>query len=328
MTRRLMPILLVVLVMAGCGTEPPSTPYRTQAPGLSPVLLSSSLDPNLPAPGNEALAVQPGDPVLARLSAPAAPAFAAAASNPVIFWNERTAALGAALPPPLLARDYALVQAGIFDALVASHDNARGNLDENAVAAGVAYEVLSYLFPSHAGTIASDAVAQAHVTKGNGPALGGWNLGRAVGKQFVKRGERDGSTATFTGPMPTGDGIWTGTNPVLPMAGTWETWILSSGSQVVPEDPYRFGSPPDLADVNEVLQVSLARTPEMIAIVHKWADVSPPTIWNGMLNSRLPSSGMSVIEAARASAYLNMTLADAFITCWGCKFKFWCARPF
>ena len=128
--------------------------------------------------------------------------------------------------------------------------------------------------------------------------------------------------------MPSGDGIWTGTNPVLPMCGTWKTWVLSSGSEFQPEPPYAFGSVEDLRDVDEVYEVSLHRTPEEIAIVHKWADLPPPTIWNHLLNQRIESQGLDIVTSARASAYANVAMADAFIECWNCKYKYWIARPF
>jgi len=158
--------------------------------------------------------------------------------------------------------------------------------------------------------------------------LGAWSMGRAVGRLVVVRGKGDGSSTPFPGPMPTGDGIWTGANPVLPMCGTWEPWIIPSGSDIQPTPPYAFGSAEDMQDVQEVLDVSLQRTPEQIEIVHKWADTPPPTIWNGLLNDRIDALDLDLITSARAHAYLNAAMADAFICCWATKYKYWTARPF
>src|SRR5437773_7942777 len=47
-----------------------------------------------------------------------------------------------------------------------------------------------------------------------------------------------------------------------------------------------------------------------------------------MLNARIESRGLSAVEAARAQAFLDVAMADAFIECWACKFKYWIARPF
>ena len=34
------------------------------------------------------------------------------------------------------------------------------------------------------------------------------------------------------------------------------------------------------------------------------------------------------VAASRAHAFINMALADAFVTCWATKYRYWIARPF
>jgi len=252
-------------------------------------------------------------------------------SNAVVVWNRVTTELGTAapaLPPPALARAYALVQVGIYEAVSVAGDRRRGALPEHALAAGVASRVLEYLFPASAERIEEVTAQEMALDGETSGALGAWALGSAVGRLVVARGQSDGSTAAYTGTPPTGEGFWTGTNPVLPMCGSWKTWMLSSASELTPDPPYAYGSAQDLADVQEVLDVSLNRTPDMIAVVHKWADTSPPAIWNGLLNDRIESQSLDLVTSARASAFLNMAMADAFIECWACKYTFWTARPF
>ena len=237
--------------------------------------------------------------------------------------------LAAKLPPPMFARDYALVQVAIHDALVAAYDPRRDKLPDRVVAAGAASRVLAYLFPGDAGPI--QTLAEAELTFVSAPAghvRRAWGLGRSVGRLAVEHGTRDGSDAVFTGTPPSGEGIWTGTNPLLPMCGTWKTWLITSGSEFAPEPPYAFGSPEDLRDMQEVYEISLHRTPEQIAIVHKWADLPPPTIWNDLLNDRIEESNLDLAGSARAHAYLNMAMADGFVSCWETKYRFWTARPF
>jgi hypothetical protein len=250
--------------------------------------------------------------------------------NPVCDWNRLTASLskGAGLPPPLVARQFALVHVAIYDALRAG-GHPRHNLPSRALMAGAASEVLLDLFPSAAAAIDEAARAQlGQINENRGRTLAAWMVGRAVGRLAVSRGHRDGADAVYTGTPPSGDGIWTGTRPVLPMCGTWKTWVIQSGSEVRPEPPYAFGSAQDLADVAEVQDVALHRTAEQIAIVHKWADVSPPTIWCSLLDDRIEAQGLDEFEAARAQAYLCVALADAFISCWHEKYSSWIARPF
>jgi PAP2 superfamily protein len=322
----LLPFLLM-LAAGGCGRENLLTPTRQISSGSADLVVL-----NLPAPGSEAASISPTDRAAFDRASLAPARQPAGDANVVVFWNRLTRELGTGappLPPPALARAYALVQVGIYEALVVSGDKRRGSLPEHAVAAGVASSVLGYLFPSRLARIEEATAEQLALDGGaSGSALGGWALGRAVGRAVVARASSDGSATPYTGTPPTGDGIWTGTNPVLPMCGTWRTWVLKSGSEVEPEPPYAFGSAQDLADVQEVLDVSLNRTPEQIAIVHKWADVSPPAIWNELLNTRIESLHLGLAEAARVHAYLNMAMADAFIECWACKYAYWTARPF
>ncbi|HEY2923475.1 MAG TPA: vanadium-dependent haloperoxidase [Candidatus Eisenbacteria bacterium] len=335
MRTHLRPILAFLLALAssGCARESILAPAGEALSSVaSPYfVIHSPEDPRLPAPGLEAAGAAPEDRTLfERLSARAIPLRTSEDAGAVVFWNRITRELGleARLPPPALSRAYALVQVGIYEALVVSGDRRRGRLPENSVAAGVASRVLGYLFPAKLARIEAAIAEQIALDGGlSGSALGGWSVGRAVGRAVVTRAMGDGSNVPFTGTAPTGDGIWTGTNPVLPLCGTWRTWVLVSGAEIQPEPPCAFGSPQDLLETQEVLDVSLNRTPEQIAIVHKWADTPPPTIWNDLLNDRIVSLGLDLVASARAHAYLNVAMADAFIECWACKYTYWTARP-
>lgn len=127
---------------------------------------------------------------------------------------------------------------------------------------------------------------------------------------------------------PSGPGKWTGTNPIGSLFGHQKTYILSSGAEFQPPPPYPFGSDEDLADVQAVIDAAHSRTSEQIAIVHKWADLPPPTIWNNMINDRIENRNLSIYESARASAYLNTAMYDSFVSCWYTKYTYWTARPF
>lgn len=322
-------VLSLAILVAGCGTSAPTSPLADRGPDGAPrtFLVASPVDSRLPAAGNEAAALVDEDRALA---ASAHDVALVSTANPALTWNGLTTELAAAerLPPPLFARAYALVHAGIADALVSARDRRRGPLSESAVAAGAAYEILRYLFPDAAERISTEATAQAGLSQGSGRVFGGWALGRAVGRLAVDRGKRDGSDAAFAGSMPTGLGIWTGTNPVLPLCGTWKCWLIREGADFQPEPPYAYGSAEDLQDVADVAQAVLARTPEQVEIVHKWADRSPPAIWNGLLVQRLEAAHADPVASARALAWLHTTMADAFISCWSTKYLHWVARPF
>jgi hypothetical protein len=330
---RTLAIPVLLFLATSCSRNNPLSPASPGGTHLSDPrsFVISTGDPRLPAPGREASSATTLDRAAFERLAQLSSSTQAVDANAVVFWNRIVRELGidAKQPPPLLSRSYALVQVGINDALVASGDRRRGQLPEHAVAAGVASSVLAYLFPAKVERIDEATAEQLALDGGlTKSALGGWSVGRAVGRAVVARAAGDGYDTPYTGTPPTGDGIWTGVNPVLPMCGTWRTWVIESGSAIQPEPPYTYGSDQDLAEVQEVLDVSLSRTPEQIAIVHKWGDLSPPAIWNDLLNDRIESQGLSLMASARAHAYLNVAMADAFIECWACKYQYWTARPF
>jgi len=252
--------------------------------------------------------------------------------NPVTYWNNTTANIGVAagLAPPSFSRAYALVHVAIYDALAARYSRRRHDLVDNAVIAGAAAKVLLYLFPDDSMHIYLGLRLQLQPEHDISAhrILRSWVLGRRVGELIVERGKADGSDAVYSGTPPGGDGIWTGVRPALPMAGTWKTWILSSGMEVQPEPPFRFGSHADSVDLQEVYDSSLHLTVEQFEIVHKWADFPPPIIWNNLLRWRIDAQHMKLVQSARAYAYLNMAMYDAFVSCWATKYTYWIARPF
>lgn len=321
----------VMITLAGCGARNPVAPVTDSGSDAAdqPFVLTSALDARLPAPMEEARDAGATDLVITGHGGAPREERRRASPDPVLFWNGLTTTLGraAGLPPPRFARAYALTHVAIYDALIAGSDAARGKLGGPALAAGAASRVLTYLFPSAATDIAAAAAAQL-AGADSLAALRSWRLGARVGDLVVLYGKNDRSDTPFTGTIPTGPGVWSGNSPVLPMCGEWKTWILRSGDEFKPEPPYPFESQLDLADVAEVLEIAKHRTPEQIAIVHKWADRSPPEIWCGLLNDEITARHLSLRQAARAHAFLNVTMYDAFVECWSCKYKYWIARPF
>ncbi len=260
-----------------------------------------------------------------------APLMAAAPNvpNSVVVWDRLTAVLGLAhkMPAPFLAHDYALVHVAMFDALLSNNEK---TLPETAIVAGAASNVLMYLFVSNATAISETFNSQlATVTGYTGDQINtATKTGENVGDAVVAYAETDGSVAAWDGVMPTGPCIWTGSNPVGPVFGFQKTFILTSGKEFQPPPPYQCGSPQDLQDIQAVIDTHNNLTPEKIAIVHKWADLPPPTIWNNMLNDRISNHSLTTFDAARASAYLNVGMYDAFVSCWAVKYVYWTARPF
>jgi membrane-associated phospholipid phosphatase len=257
-------------------------------------------------------------------------------NNAIVSWNQMMTVIGSQknMPAPYLASDYALMHVAIYDALLQSTNNTDNSIPlEEAVIAGAAAEVLAYLFPEHLTSIAAFEERQLTHIAGhdNSQIVDSRTIGHDVAKKviaYAETGNNSSDEEWWNLKMPSGPGKWSGTNPTGSSFGYERTYILSSGAEFQPPPPYPFGSAEDLADVQAVIDAAHSRTPEQIAIVHKWADLPPTTIWNEMLNERIESYNLTILESARASAYLNTAMHDSFVSCWYTKFTYWTARPF
>jgi PAP2 superfamily len=224
--------------------------------------------------------------------------------------------------PPRAARALALLSVAMRDA---SH---LPDALQDAAVGGAAATVLSYLFPDRAAAfeeLLADEQPRYAVA-----------IGRVVGARLVVRGRNDGSGAVWQGTVPVGPGLWVPTPPgflppLEPLAGTWRTWNIPSGSSFRPGPPPAFGTPAYAAEVREVYDVSRALTDEQRRIADFWADgagtVTPPGHWNRIAIDVIRSHSLDAHAAARVLAALNTAQADAFIACWDTKFTYWSERP-
>ncbi len=324
----LLALALGALVAPGCASSPVATaPEAVLTDPASPYLLG----PEMAAAVAELEAGLPALPAETSTGVPPAEAAGEPAAAACLRWNALTTTLAAEsrLPPPLFARAYALVSVACHDGLVAGGREEHAPLDGACAVGGAAADVLVELFPASGARIEDALAAEVAVaTRANpGAAHRGLAFGHLAGRVAVRIARRDGSANVYSGTVSTGDGSWTGTNPVLPACGTWRTWVATDGAEFSPPAPYAFGSAEDLADVAAVSDAAAARTPEQEAIVHKWADRSPPAIWNALLREEISARNLSVADAARVQASMNMALHDAFVSCWRAKYAYWTARP-
>jgi hypothetical protein len=227
--------------------------------------------------------------------------------------------------PPRAARGLAYLSAGMYGAATTG-----GSHRDDAVA-GAAATVLLYLYPDEAAGIDALAHELADVTSA------AYARGRKVGQRLVVRAQGDGSDAVWTGSPPVGDGYWVPTPPgyvyppLEPLAGTWRTWNLRSGSEFRPGPPPAYGSPTFVAEMNEVYTVSQSLTEEQRRIADFWADGvgtwTPPGHWNAIAIDLVSAAGWSTLDSTRLFAVLNTAQADGFIAGWDAKYTYWSIRP-
>ena len=208
---------------------------------------------------------------------------------------------------------------------------------EHAVAAGAASAVLAYLFPAEAGSLAAMAqeAAQSRVVAGvqyPSDARAGLELGRAVAARVVEYGRSDNSDAKWTGTVPTGPGIWNGTNPLGVAELLWKPWVLPSTDQFRLPPPPAHDSEQRAAELAEVK--TFQRTPQTNGFAFQWqfgvyGGPNVHVLWNRYVSQKLFEQKLdsNAPWAARAYSLLSVGYMDAYIASQDSKFAYWVARP-
>jgi membrane-associated phospholipid phosphatase len=226
---------------------------------------------------------------------------------------------------------------------------------EHAVTAGAASEVLAYLFPAVAQQFADLAqeAATSRVQAGvqfPSDAAAGLALGRAVGARVVEYAKNDGADVPWTGSVPVGPGLWQGTNPLEPLAGTWKPWVLGSGSDLRLGAPPAYDSEQKAAELNEIREFLKTGVANPVAFYWPRDPVGRPYEGSAPVATAQASFRWAVLNhllwgeqvadkvlqyrldtnpprAARTYALVSVAGYDAMVACWDSKYAYWAARP-
>ena len=110
-----------------------------------------------------------------------------------------------------------------------------------------------------------------------------------------------------------------------PNAGTWKTWVLSSGREL------RLAPPPDQTTTeNELTELeSLAQQRNAAALeqIYFWDTGSPGFRWNELALQQALKNGIGGPRASRIMALLNVAIYDATIAAWDSKYAYNRPRP-
>jgi membrane-associated phospholipid phosphatase len=204
---------------------------------------------------------------------------------------------------------------------------------EHAATAGAAAAILTYLFPEDAALFAETAAAagRSRVIAGvNYPSdvEAGLALGQAVADKVIGWAKTDGSDAVWDGVIPTGPGIWNGQNPVLPLSGTWGTWVLSSGDQLRPPPPPAYDSPEIQADLTEIKTLTRTFPITQKALYWHTFETAYP-LWYKQASLRLFEYGLDRNAPYAALVYSALAVAqhDVIVACFDAKYAYWFIRP-
>ena len=207
---------------------------------------------------------------------------------------------------------------------------------EHAATAAAAAGVLAYFFPSEAASFQAlaEEAARSRLYAGlqyPSDYFAGLELGRQVAARVIERARADGSDAVWTGTVPTGPCMWTGTNPGNVTATGWRPILLSSAGEFRPPPPPACTSAEALAQVADVR--NFPRSPAAFNTNYKafyWQSPQGIQTWpyvfanKWIFEDRLDQNPP---RAARAYALIAASFFDSFIASQDGKFTYWYLRP-
>ncbi len=254
-------------------------------------------------------------------------------------------------PPPLVAKQLAMVHVAMFDAVNAinpQYESYALNIapqtgaSEIAAAAAAAHRVASVLYDLPVQIAKWDAtLAESLESIPDGAAKTlGLEVGRKAADAILAKRADDGADTVSNYVSGTDPGDWKPTAPgfsaaTLPQWPQVTPFVMSSGDQFRPPAPPALNTPAYAAAVDQVMRVgdadSTKRTAEQSAIAKFWADAggtaTPPGHWNAIASDLTLQRGGSLIVNTRMMALLNLALADAAIASWDAKFIYDLWRP-
>lgn len=204
---------------------------------------------------------------------------------------------------------------------------------EHAATAQAAAAVLGYFFPGEAASFQAMAeeAGWSRVLAGvqfPSDYTAGLELGRRVAAEVIAKASADGSGRPWTGSVPTGPCMWTGTNPGNVTALDWTPLLLGSASQFRPPAPPSCTSPQVQAEALDVR--NFPRTFVTNYKGYYWQSPEGLNTWvyrhadKWMFEDGLHHNPP---RAARAYALIAAVFFDAFIASQDGKFAYWYLRP-
>jgi hypothetical protein len=275
---------------------------------------------------------------------------AASGDNVVLEWNDIAlrATTSAKIGNPTEARNMALVQVAVFDAL-ANISNSRAHrpysvvflkssvgASPDAAAAAAAHAVLVTLYPDQKEQL--DAKLHESLSRlASGKAKDdGVATGVAVAAQVVAMRQND-IPPPLTKLLAPGSnaGDWQPTAPrllpaLMPQLARTKTWLLAAPDSLRPGPPPALGSAVYMRDLAEVTSIggaaSTTRSPDQTQAAIYWQWVGPEYP-NRAAQQLAKAHGLSADQDARLLAGLNLSNADAITVSWDAKYAYNFWRP-
>lgn len=269
----------------------------------------------------------------------------------ILRWNEVAlqAIKAERTPPPLAARNLAIVHIAMYDAMntlrtthppfVIRASGPRGVSTDVAVAVA-AHRSLLTLYPKQLSHLNAALDASLESIPDGAAKIEGADWGRRVAETVLDWRSKDLVISKSNYAPRDEVGRWKPTPanfrpPLLPGWSRVSTFAVQKLDRFRPAGPPSLTSEEFITAFHEVKKLgsrnSRDRTEEQSIIARFWADgegtVTPPGHWNRIAATVSRERRLSTSENARLFAMLNVAMADTSIACWDCKYRFDFWRP-
>lgn len=275
----------------------------------------------------------------------------ASASQIPLIWNEAIldAIRETRTPPPVAARNLALVSVAMHDAMVSVERQSRPievavraipGASVEAAVSQAAYEIAGRLYPAlqeNFQAVLSQTLASIEDPRAR---VRGVRLGRKLGESLWNARVDDGSSRPTDFVVSNEAGRWMPTPPrfapallphwanVRPMTRGMRRLRPPGAFPALQSERYAA----EFEIVQRMGAVSSGqRTEDQTTVAHFWADgagtFTPPGHWNQIARTFAERNGIGLRGSVRMFAMLNVALFDAGIACWKCKYETNVWRP-
>jgi hypothetical protein len=268
---------------------------------------------------------------------------------------------GAGQTPPVMSLHLAMVQGAVYDAVNAidgGHTpylgglpDAPGSASQAAAAARAAHDTLVAVLNqvpltatftaavrqaiiTRLDNLYGSSIAAATLADGASAVADGVAAGQAAAAAMIAERTGDGRYPAnpFMFTVGTKPGEWrptAGVNDPFAWVAKVTPFVVESGEQFLSKGPPALKSGAYAKEYNEVKElgaVGSTRTPAQQALVD-FFQPNPIELYSRALRTQAGMEGLDLAQQARLFAKINLSLADALITCWSDKahWSFW--RP-
>jgi membrane-associated phospholipid phosphatase len=111
---------------------------------------------------------------------------------------------------------------------------------------------------------------------------------------------------------------------IEPTAGTWKTWVLSSGRQLQIAPPP--GQATTASEITQLHAMAAQRDAAALNLIRYWDTGSPGYRWNEIAIEQGVKAGITM-RSYRILALVNVAIYDATVAAWNAKYRYNRPRP-